>query len=40
MRRLTDASAGVRVPNSLVCGECGSSLEEGEAPPGQLRLVA
>ena len=40
MRRLADASAGVPVANSLVCGECGSSLEEGESPPGQLRLVA
>jgi hypothetical protein len=39
MRRLSEATATVPTANSLVCGECGSSLEDGE-PLGQLRLVA
>ena len=26
--------------NALVCGECGSSLEDAEPAPGQLRLVS
>jgi hypothetical protein len=39
MRRLAEATAEVPAANSLVCGECGSSLEDGE-PLGQLRLVA
>jgi hypothetical protein len=38
MRRLADAAA-VAVIHSLVCGECGSSLEDLEDSPGQLRLV-
>jgi len=38
MRRLGEATAAVQTLNSLVCGECGSSLEDGE-PLGQLRLV-
>jgi hypothetical protein len=40
MRRLVDASSAVPVPNALVCGECGSSLEDAEPAPGQLRLVS
>jgi hypothetical protein len=41
MRRLADAAAAVPAANSLVCGECGSSIEDGpEQAPGQLRLVA
>ena len=41
MRRLADVAAGVPTANSLVCGECGSSIEDGPEPaPGQLRLVA
>jgi hypothetical protein len=39
MRRLGEATSAVQPLNSLVCGECGSSLEDGE-PAGQLRLVA
>ena len=38
MRRLADAAA-VAVVHSLVCGECGSSLEDAEQGAGQLRLV-
>jgi hypothetical protein len=38
MRRLAEATATVPSANSLVCGECGSSLEDG-VPLGQLRLV-
>jgi hypothetical protein len=38
MRRLADA-ATVRAVHSLVCGECGSSLDDGEPSAGQLRLV-
>jgi predicted transcriptional regulator len=42
MRRLVEVSAGVPAENALVCGECGSSIEDGESqpPPGQLRLVS
>jgi hypothetical protein len=40
MRRLAEASAAVPVANSLICGECGSSLEDGDPAQGQLRLVA
>ena len=41
MRRLADAAAAVPVANSLACGECGSSIEDGPEPAsGQLRLVA
>ena len=40
MRRLVEASSAVAVPNALVCGECGSSLEDAEPAPGQLRLVS
>jgi hypothetical protein len=42
MRRLVDASAGVPAENALTCGECGSSLEDGDPEPqaGQLRLVS
>jgi hypothetical protein len=40
MRRLVDASSAVPVPNALVCGECGSALEDAEPAPGQLRLVS
>ena len=39
MRRLAEATTTVPTANSLVCGECGSSLEDGE-PLGQLRLVS
>jgi hypothetical protein len=41
MRRLADAATAIPVANSLVCGECGSSIEDApEAEQGQLRLVA
>lgn len=40
MRRLVDASATVPAENALACGECGSSIEDGDPlPAGQLRLV-
>jgi len=39
MRRLAEATFAVPTVSSLVCGECGSSLEDGE-PLGQLRLVS
>jgi hypothetical protein len=38
MRRLGEATAAIQPLNSLICGECGSSIEDGE-PVGQLRLV-
>jgi len=41
MRRLAEAAAAVPAANSLTCGECGSSIEDGPEPvSGQLRLVA
>ncbi len=38
MRRLAEATPRVQSLSALVCGECGSTLEDGE-PTGQLRLV-
>jgi hypothetical protein len=39
MRRLAEATSTVLSASALVCGECGSTLEDGE-PAGQLHLVA
>ena len=39
MRRLAEATSTVSRSSAVVCGECGSTLDDGE-PAGQLRLVA
>ncbi|HEY0387443.1 MAG TPA: hypothetical protein VGC71_03275 [Gaiellales bacterium] len=40
MRRLGDAAGGMPPSDPLVCGECGSTIEDAQPAHSQLRLVA